>query len=252
MSRYVWAAAVVVFALAAAPVGAPVSADQGQQAPGAARPVPRMPDGTPDVSGVWDKPARPNLADGLGPLPFTAAGRAKFEERVKVVDPVAYCYLPGSPRLMTHAGAFEIAQRPGKVIMMFEWMHNWRSIPTDGTPHLGEDAAQTLLGDPIGRWEGETLVVDTTHFSDDLTWLDDVGNQHSDALHLVERFTRVAYDRLQYEVTIEDPKIYTKPWTVRWTIPLARPGTELGEDTCVATVYGPGKPPIPDVKPGPR
>lgn len=254
MKRHLRTLAIAVVAAASALASAWLSAEQGQRtgAPAATRAIPRMSDGKPDLSGVWNKPYRRNLAEGLEPLPFTAEGRRKFDDRVNVVDPVVYCYLPGVPRVMTHEGPMEIGQRPGKVVMVFEWMHNFRSIPTDRPPHLPEEAASTLMGDPIGWWEGDTLVVESTKYFQGQTWLDDFGNQHSDAMRLLERYTRIAYDRLQYEVTIEDPKFYTKPWGAKWIIPLAPAGTELQEDTCRATMYGPAKNPHIEAEPGPR
>lgn len=258
MKRYFGALAIAAAAAALPPAWSLLSAEQGQRA-GApptradTRVVPRMPDGKPDLTGVWDKPYRRNLAEGLEPLPFTAVGRSKFNDRVNVVDPTVHCALPGVPRVMTHPSPMEIGQRSGRVVILYEWMHNFRLIPTDGTPYLRKDAASTLFGNPNGRWEGDTLVVDSTDFmAEGETWLDDFGNQHGDALHVVERFTRIAYDRLQYEVTIEDPEFYTKPWGAKWIIPLAAPGTELQEDTCRTTTYGPAKDPNIKAEPGPR
>ncbi len=251
-------ALVIVAAVAALPAAWPsLRAAQGQRAetpPRAdTRAIPRMPDGKPDLAGVWAKPYRRNLAEGIEPLPFTAEGRKQFDGRLKMVDPATHCALPGTPRAMTHPSLMEIGQRPGRVIILYEWMGSFRLIPTDGTPFLRSDAATTLFGNPNGRWEGDTLVVTSTDFmAEGETWLDDYGNQHSDALRVTERLTRLAYDRLQYEVTIDDSKFYTKPWGARWIIPLAAPGSELAEDTCKTTTFGPAKNPNIQAEPGPR
>jgi len=121
--------------------------------------------------------------------------------------------------------AYQIVQTPGYVMIAHEMIHEARLIPVDGRPHLDKDI-KMWTGDPRGRWDGKTLVVETTNFNG-LGWIATNaasarirGVPHSDALKLVERFTRVDADTINYEVTIEDPNVYTKPWTV--TIPLTR------------------------------
>ena len=123
----------------------------------------------------------------------------------------------------------QIVQIPGQVIMMFEYDHYMRHIYTDRREHLKE-LSPTWMGDSIGRWEGDTLVVDTVGFNDK-SWLDQVGHPHSDALHLVERIQRVNHDTLQIDITVDDPKAYTRPWTGQVVFKL-RPGWRLIEYVC--------------------
>ncbi len=104
----------------------------------------------------------------------------------------------------------KILQTPGQVIMINEFNHTYRVIPLDGSPHIGSDI-KLWMGDSRGHWEGNTLVVDVTNFNEH-SWLDIVGSFHSDALHVVERWTFVNADRIDYEVTLEDPKVYARPW----------------------------------------
>jgi hypothetical protein len=126
----------------------------------------------------------------------------------------------------------EVLQVPGRVVMVFEYDHFVRSIYADGRQHPA-DLAPTWMGDSIGRWDGDAFVVDTIGFNDK-TWLDRVGHPHSDALHLTERFRRVDHDTLTDEITIDDPKAYTKPWTAQLAFQL-KPKWELIEFVCEDT-----------------
>jgi hypothetical protein len=126
---------------------------------------------------------------------------------------------------------FRILYTQGYVVILYEHNHTHREIPMDGRPHLN-DKIRLWMGDSRGRWEGDTLVVDTTHFNGKM-WFDIIGNFQSDALHVVERFTFENPDRIYYEATIEDPKLYTKPWKL--AVPLLRvkdPSHELFEWAC--------------------
>jgi hypothetical protein len=109
----------------------------------------------------------------------------------------------------------EIIQTPGRVLMVYEFNHFVRQIFTDGRKH-STDLGPTWMGDSIGKWEGDTLVADTIGFNDK-TWLDRMGHPHSEDMHLVERFRRVDPNTLKINLTIEDPKAYTKPWTSELT-----------------------------------
>jgi hypothetical protein len=222
--------AMAVVALLVAPAAAP-----GQQPP----PVPTTPDGTPvprtadgraDLSGVWNKRLVANTAASAEPLPFTAEGLKAFNDVWNHIDPTSKCILPGVPRVNTSPYPMQIVQLPDKVIFLYEYMHNFRVIYTDGRPHR-KNWEPSLLGDSIGRWDGDTLVIDTVNLTD-RTWLDDHGNRHSDALHVVERWRRISTNQLEYEETIDDPKFYTKPWTVKWVMPLAAKDWELMEYAC--------------------
>jgi hypothetical protein len=148
----------------------------------------------------------------------------------KTNDPVMSCLPPGVPRIYLQRGSpMEILQVPGRVVMLFEYDHFVRQIFTDGRPHV-KDLPGTWMGDSIGKWEGDTLVVDTTGFNDK-TWLDMSGHPHSDQLHLVERIRRVDPNTLSIDTTIDDPKAYTKPWGGRAFFEL-KPGWTIGEMVC--------------------
>ena len=227
---------------AAAPAAAQIASRPAASAPAkpyvrAAReangtPIPKTPWGQPDLSGLWDK--RPyggtNMAQGVQPLPFTAEGLKAYNDVWNHVDPTSRCVLPGVPRVNNSPYPMQIIQMQDKVIMLYEYMHNHRLIYTDGRGHPKEYLPQ-LMGHSIGKWEGDTLVIDSIGFTD-RTWLDDHGNRHSDALHVTERFRRVSADQLSYEATVDDPKFYTKPWTNGWIMPMADPTWELGEYAC--------------------
>ena len=116
--------------------------------------------------------------------------------------------------------------------MLFENFHAYRVIPTDGRPHLPADI-KTFEGDSRGHWEGDTLVVDVTN-QNDKTWFDMAGNFHSDALHVMERYTPVDANTIDYQATIEDPKTFSRPWTIAFPITrITRPGYEIMELACV-------------------
>jgi hypothetical protein len=227
-------------------------------APAQTPPVPRMANGKPDMTGVWqggsnrvgtweeaNSPAAgAEFGFGRGGVP--AANRAPVREpppyqpwaakkvlesfnRRGIDDPEARCLTPGVPRITT-IGLFpmEIAQTPQKVIMLFEVYHAFRSIPMD-VKHP-DDLEPSYMGDSVAHWEGDTLVVDVTSFNDK-TWLGPIGSFHSEALHVTERYTRIDYNTITYDVTMEDPNVFTKPWNTHSTIML-RPGTRLREYEC--------------------
>jgi hypothetical protein len=193
-------------------------------------PVPRTPDGRADLSGVWNKAIHRNTAAPLEPLPFTPAGLKAFNEVDDIIDPTARCILPGVPRVNNSPYPMQIMQLPDRVVFVYEYMHNFRVIYTDGREHR-ENWEPSLMGDSIGRWEADTLVIDTVNLTD-RTRLDDHGNVHSDALHVVERWRRISANELWYEATIDDPKFYTRPWATGYVIPLAPAGWEIMEYAC--------------------
>jgi hypothetical protein len=145
------------------------------------------------------------------------------------VEKAARCILPG-PLEADDRHPYQIIQRPGYFVMMYEYNHVTRVIPTDGRPHLGSNI-RLFMGDPVGHWEGETLVVDTTNFNDK-TSLSRTVPYHSDALHTVERFTRIDPNILDYQITIDDPKMFTKPIKIAGTFQAAKSDTELMEFAC--------------------
>jgi len=150
-------------------------------------------------------------------------------------DPILNCLPPGVPRIMLIPFPMQVIQIPGEVVMLFEYDHYIRHIYMDRREHPKE-LDLTWMGDSIGWWEGNTLVVDTAGLNDK-TWLDQVGHPHSDALHVVERIRRVDRDTLQDDVTIDDPKAYEKSWTGRQVFKL-RPTWHLLEYVCAADHAG--------------
>jgi hypothetical protein len=145
-------------------------------------------------------------------------------------DPIANCFPPGVPRIYLIRGEpVEIMQAPGKVVMLYEYDHFVREIYTDGRQHP-KDPNSTWMGDSIGKWDGDTLIVDSVGFNDK-TWLDNEGHPHTEDLHVVERVRRVSHDILTIDVQIADPKAYTKPWGGRMIFEL-KPDWNLGEMVC--------------------
>jgi hypothetical protein len=219
----------VVSAVAPAPISAQVRTDSSP-----VYKAPRTADGKPDLQGIWqalntaawdiqDHAARLGVPAGQGvvegnEIPYQpwAAARKKdnFEKRL-TDDPIARCYLPGVPRIMYMPHPFQIFQTPGMTTILYEYDHAVRTIYTD-RPHL-PGHIDFWLGMSRGRWEGETLVVDVIDFNDK-TWFDAAGNFHSDALHVVERYTRTGPDHIAYEVTIDDSKVFTRPWKMNMTL----------------------------------
>ncbi len=192
--------------------------------------IPRTPDGHPDLSGIWQvlntaawdlEPhiARPDVPAGIGvvengQIPYTPAALAKKKENYEnraTLDPDRKCFLPGVPRVMYMPFPFQIVQTPTLVTFLFEYVHAVRNIFMNSPHPAGR--IEWWMGDSRGRWEGDTLVVDVVHFNAD-TWLDKAGNFHSEEMHLVERFTPIGPDYIDYEVTVEDPKVFTRPWKI--------------------------------------
>src|SRR5579863_1521865 len=155
-------------------------------------------------------------ADGRIPYqPSAAAKRAENFRNRAIADPVNKCYLPGVPRITYMPFPLQIFQTPEFVAITYEYVHASRTIHMKNPKHL--DDISFWMGDSRGHWEGDTLVVDVAD-NEPSTWLDASGDFHSDALHVIERYTRTSPDTLRYEATIEDPKVYTKPWTIGMTL----------------------------------
>ena len=198
--------------------------------------IPRNSDGKPDFTGFWNVPYVPNITLGKeDTVPYTDRGRMAFKNRDLKDDPTSNCWYGGVPRIMQSPYPIQIVQTRDYLVILFEDMHTWRSIPLNGRPHP-KNMEPAFLGDSTGHWEGDTLVVDTTNLKDaPWTWLDTAGHQHSDALHVIERFTRKTVTFV-YQYTIDDVKMYSAPWTVpeRVFMPLkAVPGLpELIEYSC--------------------
>jgi hypothetical protein len=184
--------------------------------------IPRTADGKPDLSGFWNIPYVPNMSMGKeGDVPYTPAGLSAFKNHDAKDDPTGFCLPPGVPRIMQSPFPLAIVQTPGYVAMLFEYQRIWRMIYTDGRGHH-PGAVDLFMGDSIGKWEGDTLVIDTISFNN-RTWLDTAGHQHSAAMHVVERLTRTAPDAIAYVVTINDPVMYAKPWTHERNFKTAQP-----------------------------
>ena len=190
---------------------------------------PKTADGHPDIQGIWqvvntaawdlqDHGASLNVPAGRGvvegnDIPYQPWALAKKQENYAkraTLDPESKCLLSGVPRITYMPYPFQIVQQPDKVNFIYEYNHTLRHVYTNGNPHP-KGPIDWWMGDSRGRWEGNTLVVDVVHFTDQ-TWLDRAGNFHSDQLHLVERYTMTGPDHINYEVTVEDPKVFTRPW----------------------------------------
>ena len=253
----------------AVPVLAGAQDGRGEPA-AASEPTPRLPDGTPNLGrvpgekGAWGVPWITNMAakaidaDGnsvvpsetpnaaRGPrggaasephIPFMDWTAAVFDynsANASKYDPEGYCLPPGSPRMMATPYPMEIIQLPDqeRIIMIFEGAtHIWREIYMDGRAHPEIATLNpTFQGHAVGRWEGDTLVVDVVGFNEN-TWIDYYGHPHTESLHVIERFSRPDKDTLHYEATIDDRGAYTAPWTIAWDIGW-RPEGELMEYIC--------------------
>jgi hypothetical protein len=226
------------------------SAAQGA-APSSA--IPRTADGKPDLNGIWQamNTANYDLEDhGTAPSPVVLTGaigavfpgesvveggRIPYKpealarrdaNRTRAMpgtpgrhldaDPEVNCFLPGVPRATYLPHPFQIFQSPKVVWIVYQYSYARREIPLDKTT---EAPIESWMGWSNGRWEGDTLVVDVTAFNDQ-TWFDRAGNYHSDALHVVERYTPISANHLMYEATIEDPNVFTRPWKI--SMPLYR------------------------------
>jgi hypothetical protein len=224
-----------------------------------AQTTPRMSDGKPDLTGVWQggstrrgnweeansglgvggtgrdrtapaNPASTQVVREPAPYqPWAAKKVLEFFNRRGIDDPTGFCLPPGLPRAAI-VGLFplQIVHTPQQMVILYEYMNVFRVIPLNAKHP--DDVVPTYMGDSVGRWEGETLVVDVVGFNDK-TWLTGTGTFHSEALHITERYTRIDKDQINYEVTVEDPEVLTKPWIIKSTIML-REGTRLQEYVC--------------------
>jgi hypothetical protein len=215
---------------------------------------PRTADGQPDLQGIWQAlntsaafdlephSAAWGVPAGLGiitdppggmiPYQPAALGKKRANAQNRAADPLAKCFKPGVPRLTYLPFPFQIIQSAQDVTIFYEYIHNYRTIHLKRTMHL--DGIDFWNGDSIGHWENNTLVVDVANFNDE-TWFDAAGNFHSDALHVVERYTRTDAGTIAYEATIEDPKTFTRPWKIALPLHLHRePNFRLLEYECQA------------------
>ncbi len=236
-----WSIAAIAVAATAHSVSPALTAQTAVGGQAAAR---RTAAGQPDLQGVWrvwnlakydleDHGAKPGVPAGRGfvvdpadgKIPYRPEALAKRQQNFentknpdpwKNADPVVKCYLPGIPRMTYLGWPFQIIQTPEYVTFVYEWAHKKRVIPIDSkVPVPKEETA--WMGMARGHYEGNSLVVNLTKFNS-YTWFDMAGNYHSDALQVVERYTPINADTLQYEATMTDPKVFTRPWTIRMTI----------------------------------
>jgi len=260
-------ATLVVFSVAVVPVMA-------QTRPATAYRAPRAPGGHPDFNGIWQAineanydieahTARPAMALRAGPygpvpssvvlplgavgavppslgvvegdeipyLPAALAKKKENQEKWLTSDPEIKCYLPGVPRATYMPYPFQIFQSASQILIAYEYAGAVRNIFLKDP---GPPPVDSWMGQSVGRWEGETLVIDVKGFNDQ-TWFDRAGNHHSDALHVVERYTRTSPDVISYEATIEDPKTFTRPWKIRMPL-YRRQDTQLMDFKCVEFV----------------
>ena len=240
-----------------------------QTAPAAA-PVPRAADGKPDLTGVWQGGSTQrgsweevNVGVGVGgsgrnpsaPVvtgsnerptgreaapyqPWAAKKVLEAFNRRGIDDPTGLCLPAGLPRIVM-LGLFpqQFIQTPQQIVILYEYMNVFRVIPLNAKHPA--DMLPSYMGDSVAHWEGDTLVVDVIGFNDK-TWLAGAGTFHSEALHITERYTRVDKDQINYEVTMDDPKVLTKPWTLRSTIML-REGTRVQEYVCAENNIDPDR-----------
>jgi len=201
-------------------------------------PAPTTADGKPDLSGLYDIDSGrlfQDIAADIRPQdfpiqPWAAALARQREQDMRKGDPYSHCLPPVVPRINSGNRPFKILQLPGLVVILYETGYLFRQIFTDGRP-LPKDPQPAWLGYSVGKWEGDTLVVDTIGFQDQ-GWLDgNKGHPQTDAMHVTERFRRVNFGRLEIQATVDDPKAYTKPFTVKQTLHLLA-DSEILENIC--------------------
>jgi hypothetical protein len=263
---------VVAFAIAtslvaAGPVGGQATGTQQTSAAAAPRWVPsKTPDGQPDIQGYWSQRSdittysiqaglvdreehtriggqapqqgKPVIDPPDGKIPYLpgAAEKAAFHysehkrpSKVEYLDPVSRCFEEGVPRI-NYQGNMRILQFPKYIVILHEFGHHYRVIYLDGRPPVG-DTLKLWMGDSRGRWEGNTLVVDVTNHND-RTWFDIVGSFHSDAMRVQERWTFASADRIDYVATIEDPKVFARPWKLAVTMGRNKPEEQWESAIC--------------------
>jgi hypothetical protein len=227
--------------------GLPKKADGS---PNLSAPTPRTKEGKPDLSGIWEpEKNRPCPPDGCadmetgwqfadigwglkGGLPYQPWAKDLMKSRSAQNgkdDPGSHCLPTGPIKMHLTPLMRKIIQTPGLIVMLYEREVTYRQIFTDGRP-LPEDPQPSFTGYSTGRWEGDTLVVQTNGFRDGM-WLDRAGSPMTDATKMTERFRRVNYGHLEIEITIDDPKAYTKPWTIKLN-QFFVPNTDLIDYVC--------------------
>jgi hypothetical protein len=205
--------------------------------PDLSAPAPRAPDGHPDLSGVWNPNPRllRDIATDLKAenVPLQPWAKAVFEKRAtgseSGVEPDANCLPQGVPKIDTAPAPWKVVQSPKLVVLVYEAFNLWRQVFMDGRD-FAPDLNPTWMGYSIGKWDGDALVVESRGFNGK-AWLDQLGRPSTDALHVTERFRRKDFGHMDIQVTIDDAKAYTKPWTVNYSATLLPEG-ELLEFIC--------------------
>ena len=200
--------------------------------------TPKMADGHPDLSGYWkgtrDTVPVGNIAKDLPglKLPLTPAGEAALKRNLtETIDPESLCIIGGIPRHNASGLPFEIIQNPKKVVFLYGYSY-YRLIPVDAKLKHSDDPDPSFFGEEIGHWEGDALVIDSIGFKDEKVWIDENANPHSDALHVVERWTRPDLNHIHVDTLIEDLKFYTKPFTYSRTWVLGPASEGMHEFSC--------------------
>jgi hypothetical protein len=201
-------------------------------------PTPRAVDGHPDLSGIWEPLANRYLGNIAADLkdenvPYQPWAKSLFESRRdgshSKEDPDANCLPQGVPKIDAAPAPWKIVQTPGYIVIVYEAFNLWRQIFVDGR-EFAKDLNPVWMGYSIGKWDGDTLVVESRGFNGK-AWLDQLGRPSTDALHVTERFRRKDFGHMDIQITIDDPKAYTKPWTVTEPVHLS-PDIDLLEFIC--------------------
>jgi len=202
------------------------------------KPAPRAADGHPDLSGYWKGTTDTKPGGNIGKdlpgfkLPLTPAGEAALQHNLTAtIDPESLCIIGGIPRHNASGLPFEVLQGAKKVTFLY-WYSYFRLIPIDPKRAHSDDPDPSFFGEEIGHWEGDTLVIDSIGFKDEKVWIDENANPHSDALHVVERWTRPDADHIHVETLIEDAKFYTRPIPYSRTWVAGKADEELHEYSC--------------------
>jgi hypothetical protein len=189
--------------------------------------------GRPDLTGYWINQYTPDLSVALGQQPpFTEFGAERWRTVDTSKDPTGFCLPPGPSRGFTAPFPFLLVQHEDMISILFEYQSIWRVFYMDGRPHP-EDVEEYpyFMGHSIGRWEGDTLVVETAGI-DERSWLDTAGHEHSAKLKLTERFQKSAPDTILWTATFDDPVYFTRPWSIARTFTRGKPGDRVLPYTC--------------------
>jgi hypothetical protein len=201
-------------------------------------PAPRTADGHPDLSGVWEPNANRFLRDIAvdlkpGEVPFQPWAKTLADQRLdgshSREDPDANCLPQGVPKIDAAPAPWKVVQTPAFTVIVYEAFNLWRQVFTDGR-EFAKDLNPSWMGYSTGKWDGDTLVVDSRGFNGK-AWLDQVGKPSTEKLHVIERFHRKDFGHMDLQITIDDPGAYTKPWTVNQDVHLL-PDAELLEFIC--------------------